>query len=145
MWRKVGSKWDTLQQLVDLLNKHHPMGRKLGLVTTSWSYCIGFLKLEVFWSTNMMLQTLHTISVKYPKICRSIIFVLERTSSSSVLWAHTWGQFVQSPPSRAWKLGLTTSRMVPSPKYQIYHGCLHGNTFERWALELVFRIGSSKN
>jgi hypothetical protein len=53
-------------------------------------------------------------------------------------------QFMQSQPLRAWKLGLTTSHIVPSPKSQLWHGCLHNNTIWRWSLGLVLRVGLSK-
>ena len=33
---------------------------------------------------------------------------------------------------------------VPSPKSQLWYGCLHGNTFWRWGLGLVLRVESSK-
>jgi hypothetical protein len=33
----------------------------------------------------------------------------------------TWGQSVQSPMLRAWKLGLTTLHNVPNPKSQLWH------------------------
>ena len=54
----------------------------------------------------------------------------------------TWGQSMQSPPLKAWKLRLTTSHGVS--KSQVRHECLHDNTFWRWGLELVLRVGSSK-
>jgi hypothetical protein len=56
----------------------------------------------------------------------------------------TWGQPMQSQLLRAWKLGLTTSHMVPSPNSRLWHGCLHGNAFWRLGLGLVLRFGSSK-
>jgi hypothetical protein len=40
--------------------------------------------------------------------------------------------------------GFTTSHKVPSPKFQVWHGCLYGNTFWRWGLRLLLRFGSSK-
>ena len=56
------------------------------------------------------------------------------------LKSHDRGQSVHSQPSRARKLGLTTSHAgVPSPKSQLWHGCLHGNTFRRRGLTLVLR------
>ena len=36
---------------------------------------------------------------------------------------------MQSQPLNAWKLGLITSHGVLSPKSQVWHGYLHGNTF----------------
>ena len=43
------------------------------------------------------------------------------------------------------KLGLITSHGVPMcPKSQLWHGCLHGNTFWRWGLGLVLKEGLSK-
>ena len=56
----------------------------------------------------------------------------------------TWGQFVQSQPLRAWKLELTISHGVLRFKSQVWHGCLHGNTFWRWGLGLVLRVRLSK-
>ena len=56
----------------------------------------------------------------------------------------TWGRSVQSQLLRAWKVGLTTSHMVRSLKSQVWHGCLYGNAFWRWGLQLVLRVGSSK-
>ena len=53
----------------------------------------------------------------------------------------TWGQSVQSQMLRAWKLGLTTSYMVPNPKSQVWHGCPHGKSFWRRGLGLVLRVG----
>ena len=46
----------------------------------------------------------------------------------------TWGQCMQFELLRAWKLGFTTSHWSPSPNPQVWHGCLHGNTFwsEAW-------------
>ena len=57
----------------------------------------------------------------------------------------TWGQSMQSQPLRAWKLGLTTSHGVPSLKSQVWHGCLHGDTFWRWGSWLVLGVGSHKS
>ena len=51
---------------------------------------------------------------------------------------------MQSQPLRAWELGLTTSRKVPSPESQVWHGCLHSNTFWRWSWGLVLRFRLSK-
>ena len=56
----------------------------------------------------------------------------------------TWHQSMQSQLLRAWKLGLTTSHRVSSPKSQVWHGWLHDNTFWRWGLGLVLRVKSSK-
>ena len=51
---------------------------------------------------------------------------------------------MQSWPLRAWKLELATSYTVPSPKYQVSHGHLHGNTFWRRGLGFVLRVGRAK-
>ena len=47
----------------------------------------------------------------------------------------TWGQ---SQPFQAWKLRLITLHKVPSPKSQVWHGCLHGNN-----IFLEVRVGTS--
>ena len=61
------------------------------------------------------------------------------------LFTNSWSRLLacaQSAHSR-WehkKLGLS---QVLSPKSQGWHGYLHGNTFWRWGLEVVLRVGSS--
>ena len=67
---------------------------------------------------------------------------------------YTWSQIlsvkslevipVQSQLLRAWMLGLTTSHGVLSPKSQVWHGCLHDDTYWRWGLGFVLRVGLSK-
>ena len=56
----------------------------------------------------------------------------------------SWSKSLHSQPWRVWKLGLTTSHGVPSPKSQVCHKCLHGNSFGRQGLGLVLRAGLSK-
>jgi hypothetical protein len=56
----------------------------------------------------------------------------------------TWDPSVRSQPLRAWKLGLTTSLGVLSPKSQVWHGCPHANTFWRWGSGLVLGVGPRK-
>ena len=69
------------------------------------------------------------------------IYVIRYCHGWSQLWIPcpnsqvTWEQYVKSQRSRAWKLGLTTSHEVPSHRSQVWHECLHGNTFWRWGLE----------
>ena len=36
-------------------------------------------------------------------------------------------------------------KWVPSPKSQVWHGCLHDNTFWRWGLGVVLRVGLRNN
>ena len=55
-----------------------------------------------------------------------------------------WGQSVRSQPLRSWKLGLTISHGVPSPRSQVWHGCLHIHPFGMWGPGLVLRVGSLK-
>ena len=90
---------------------------------------------------------LHTRS-QVPSHSRSIhaISAVETMEVGTYHFTHgpksqvTRGQSVQSQLLRAWKLGLTTSHgsQVLSP--QVWHGCLHGNTFWRWGLGLVLRV-----
>ena len=56
----------------------------------------------------------------------------------------TWGQSMQSQPLGGWKLGFTSSHGVSSLKSQLWHGCLHDDTFWRWDLGLGMQVGSSK-
>ena len=44
----------------------------------------------------------------------------------------------------SWDVPLHMGSQVLSPKSQVWHGWLHGNTFWRWGLGLVLRIGLSK-
>ena len=57
----------------------------------------------------------------------------------------TWAQSVQSQPLRTWKVGHTTSHGFPSLKSQAWHECLHGNTFWRWGLSAMSKVGQSKH
>ena len=81
----------------------------------------------------------------------TFLWVLTISSSrlSTRVWSGlksqlNWGQSEQSQPLRAWRLGLSTwhGSQVLSPKYDM--DCLHDNTFWRWGLGLVLRVGSTK-
>ena len=56
----------------------------------------------------------------------------------------TWGQSVQPQLLQIVKVGTYHFTGVPSPKSQVWHGCLHDNTFWRSGLGLVLGVGSSK-
>ena len=58
---------------------------------------------------------------------------------------YTLGQYVQSQLLIAWKLELPTLDGVPSLKSQVWHGCLHGNTFRGVDWDLYWDLGQEKS
>ena len=44
-----------------------------------------------------------------------------------------------------WDLPLHTESQVPSPRSQVWRGCLHGNTFWKWGLDLCCELGQAKS
>ena len=127
---------------------------KLGLVTSHGSQVPKSLEVNMCnlsrWKHGSWDLPLHTgPRSQVPSHLRSI-HAISAVESMEVGTCHftwvpgpkvTWGQSVQSRPFRAWKLGLAT---VPGPKFQVWHGCLHGGAFKMWGLGLVSRLGSSK-
>ena len=137
---------------VDLTNRHHKNGLQ-GITLHAQSLLTIYMSSKNFekvgYGMALIKDLLTSLYYSHVSYCMRSGLVEKNNHlranwhgvpSPKSLFNRDW--YVQSPLLRAWKLGLTTSHRVPCPKCQVWHRCLYGNTFWRWGLGLVLRVGS---
>ena len=87
-------------------------------------------------------QALRKIAIPFRGICISFLDLNRDLERCQHVNGWSWKDYMilTSMPKN-----ILRHYMIPNPKSQVWYRSLHGNTFWRWALGLVLRLGSSKN